>query len=145
MTTLTQDHRTTHTRFKTIPGLVGTATYELGIEVYQAHQDPGNGICVRCGNHHPCPSWRSAAELIAAAGDDPRRYDGPTARSPQSSTGLSPGGQWQPAGPATAGPSLHPIERPPETALAGHLGGGSRAHLDPQGYLYERDRRDDGL
>jgi hypothetical protein len=58
-----------------IPGLSGTATHQLSILVYRAHRGNGDGICGRCRRRHPCPRRRAAAELIAAAGDDPRRYD----------------------------------------------------------------------
>jgi len=71
----TADHRPRHTTSGAIPGLAGSATHELGIEIYQAHQAVGNGTCAQCGRPHPCRSWRGAAELIAAAGEDPRRYN----------------------------------------------------------------------
>jgi hypothetical protein len=142
MTTLMHDHRATHTGPRTIPGLAGTTTHELGIEVYQAHHDVGNGFCPRCGNRHPCSSRRGAAELIAAAGDDPRRYDGPPTQFAYSPSGVPPGGHWHAANPAAAVSSLQPIGRPPQIPHDGFpVGGASRAPLDSEGYLYERDRR----
>jgi hypothetical protein len=60
-----------------IVGLSGTATHQLGVVVYRAHHDDGTGCCVRCARRDPCPARRNAAELIVAAGDDPRRYHDP--------------------------------------------------------------------
>jgi hypothetical protein len=85
------DHRARHTTARVIPGLAGTATHDLGIVVYQAHYNTGNGFCAQCGKRHSCPSWRGAVEIIAAAGDDPRRYDEPLTRYASAPTRPPPG------------------------------------------------------
>lgn len=100
-----------------IPTLPGSTTHEAAIALYRAHRDGGTNACVRCGRT-PCPVRAHAAQVITAAGEDPRRYDGPPPSERLDRPGLD---------------QTHP----------GHLGisiVGRTLRIDPAHYLYERSR-----
>ncbi|WP_431726940.1 hypothetical protein [Verrucosispora sp. TAA-831] len=65
-----------------IPNLHGTPTHVTAVELYQGHHGDAAGACVRCGERAPCPAREHAASVIAAAGEDPRWYDGRLATAP---------------------------------------------------------------
>jgi hypothetical protein len=58
-----------------ISSLPGSATHQLGVEMYARHHDGGTGRCVACAGPMPCRAYRHAAWVIRAAGEDPRCYD----------------------------------------------------------------------
>jgi|SRR2546429_5273723 len=58
-----------------ISSLPGSVTHRLAVEVYLRHSDAGAGACAECGGRVPCPPRRHAAQVIEAAGEDPRWYD----------------------------------------------------------------------
>lgn len=67
--------------------------HRTAVEIFRWHPDSGNGVCIRCGDRSPCYARYHAAEVIVAAGEDPRRYD--TAQSPPGVQGLPMGGRAQ--------------------------------------------------
>ena len=58
-----------------IPGLRGTPTHQLAVQLFQDHHDAGDGRCAKCGLRPPCPAQWHAASVIQAAGEDPRQYE----------------------------------------------------------------------
>lgn len=101
-----------------IPTLAGSATHEAAITLYLGHLDSGAGACARCGRPAPCRVQAHAAQVIMAAGEDPRRYDGPPARE-------------------------HPDRPGPGETHPDHLGisiAGRTVPIDPANYLYERSQ-----
>lgn len=60
-----------------IPGLFGTATFDLSVTVHGHHYDTGDGSCAACGSPVPCPARVFSASVISAAGQDPRSYQQP--------------------------------------------------------------------
>ena len=59
-----------------IPNLHGTPMHMTAVELYQRHHGDTAARCVRCGERAPCRVRSHAALVIAAAGEDPRWYDG---------------------------------------------------------------------
>ena len=101
-----------------IPGLWGTAMFELSVIVYDRHRDAGGGSCVACGHRVPCPARRSAAAVVFAAGDAPHSDEvSGTAR--------------------LLSPSNHQSEQIP--AEVGFAVTGRNRILPSAGFSYERD------
>jgi hypothetical protein len=117
-----------------IPGLSGSGTHRLAIEVVQRHHDAGSGRCRCCGTPMPCPPHTHA--VLLAAGDHPGRY--PAASQPQQPTHPPP----HPNPPHE--PAHHP---PPDTPPPdgngdddqGFYVSSRRRRMNPDGYGYERD------
>ncbi|QOC90311.1 hypothetical protein [Micromonospora craniellae] len=107
-----------------IPNLHGTPMHVTAVELYQGHHGDAAGACVRCGERVPCPVRKHAASVIAAAGEDPRWYDGRVGAAPP---------------PPAAGPAPRESGRthPNHT---GYTIGGHGASLSPESFLYERER-----
>jgi hypothetical protein len=115
-----------------IPGLGGSPTHRLSVEVYQRHHDAGNGVCVVCGYRTPCLARRHAASIILAAGEDPRWYDaGSLPGTPRPADTPRPGGGYQRDQPEASG------EAPP---YSGYRLGGRGQPLDSKGFFYDRGR-----
>jgi len=100
-----------------IPTLHGTLTHTTAVELYQRHHATTAKTCTRCDTPTPCPVRASAASVIAAAGEDPGRYD--ISQVP----------------PASREPDVGQI--PPERT--GWTVTGRSRPLNPEGLLYERD------
>jgi hypothetical protein len=139
MTTLMHNHPPREATLRIISTLGGSPTHQLGVTVYRAHYDTGNGSCARCSCQHPCPCRLRAADLIAAAGDNPRRYDGPK------------GSDSTPSGPSTVTPgqadntvtAVLPVQTPgrtPPPEYEGYpVGGHGRPPMTAEGFLFSRE------
>ena len=101
------------------------------VELYRGHHGDAAGLCVRCGARVPCPVRQHAGRVIAAAGDDPRWYDGGGMLPPAP---VGPSGQGRP-GAATLEPARS--EPPPHS---GYAMAGRMVRMDPSDLLYERER-----
>jgi hypothetical protein len=116
-----------------IPTLrAGSPTHAMAIGLYQGHHPDAYGDCVRCGHRAPCPVRTFAASVIAAAGQDPRWYDGQlTAPTPPPA-----GDQPRPVDPQSA------AERNVGKTLPNHYGyavGGRTTRMISDGSQYERE------
>ncbi len=62
--------------YQPIATLPGSDLHRAAIDLYQRHRDGDDGgRCSTCGQIAPCPASRHASAVIAAANDDPHRYD----------------------------------------------------------------------
>jgi hypothetical protein len=114
-----------------IPTLWGTSTHATAIELYQRHHGDRYGVCVRCGQHTPCPVQVFAASVIAAAGKDPHGSDHQPAPPVRPADGPSQRADRLPAAESDGGRSC------PD-----HYGygvGGRRTPVIPEGLRYERE------
>lgn len=105
-----------------IPTLRGTLTHSTAVELYQGHHGDA-GACVRCGERAPCPARSHAASVIAAAGEDPRRYDGRLTAAPHA-----------------PGPRPAPEVGRTNPDHCGYTISGRSVPMSPEGLLYEREQ-----
>lgn len=114
-----------------IPSLPGTPTHEVAVVLYQGHHGGAGGACVRCGELAPCSVRTHAASVIAAAGEDPRWYDGRL--SPPTRAADPP----RLADRRLAGEPDFGQTYPDH---CGYAVGGRSVPLSPGSFLYERDQ-----
>jgi hypothetical protein len=113
----------------TIPNLHGSRVHVTAVELYGRHYGDTFGLCVQCGERAPCQTRAHAALVIAAAGEDPRRYD--ERLSPPAPGPGQPGPDERPTAQVDIGQTV------PDHA--GYRVGGRGERDNPAGFLYSRE------